>query len=135
MARVLIIEDSNAQAAIIAEIVREAGHEALLPGSVQHGVAQILKSLRPDVVLLDLVLLGADGKPIADGFQICREIKRVTSAKIGVIVVSAEGDDEASEWAILQGADAYLQKPFVVEDLVEVLDEVLNRFPPGSAAL
>ena len=127
MAKVLIIEDSPAQAAIIAEIVKHAGHEPLSSPNITNGVGQALKSLNPDIVLLDLVLLGPDGKPMADGYQMCREIKRSSDNKIGVIIVSSKGGDESAEWAVLQGADAFLEKPFAVEDLVSVMSEVLEN--------
>ena len=78
MARVLIIEDSPSQAAVISSIVKEAGHEPILCTEFSKGFAQIIRQLEPQIVLLDLVLLGPDGKPVADGFQVCREIKRVS---------------------------------------------------------
>jgi twitching motility two-component system response regulator PilH len=126
MARVLIIEDSPTQAAIIADIVRGAGHEAVICSDVSKGISQVIKPVNPDIVLLDLVLLGPDGKPMGDGFQICREIKRVSKNTIPVVVVSSKGDEESAEWAILQGADAFLQKPFAVEDLLAVVNQVLE---------
>ena len=123
--KVLILEDSPSQAAIIASIVEQAGHVPVVYSELTVGIAQILVKEQPDLVLLDLMLLGADGKPMADGFQICGEIKR--SAKpIPVVVVSAQGDDESCEWAIMQGADAYLQKPFAPEDLSNVMNEVTS---------
>lgn len=126
MARVLIIEDSPTQAAIIADIVRSAGHEAVICSDVSKGISQVIKPVNPDVVLLDLILLGPDGKPMGDGFQICREIKRVSKNTVPVVVVSSKGDEESAEWAILQGADAFLQKPFAVEDLLAVVNQVLE---------
>lgn len=126
MARVLIVEDSASQAAIISEIVKGAGHQPTICRDFTKGIAQTLMPLNPDIVLLDLVLLGPGGKPIADGFQICREIKRVSKNKIGVVIVSSKGDQESAEWALLQGADAFLQKPFAVDDLVNVMNEVLS---------
>jgi twitching motility two-component system response regulator PilH len=126
MARILIVEDSPAQAAIIAEIVKEAGHDALVCREYTKGVSAMLQPSTPDLVLLDLTLLGPDGKPIGDGFQICREIKRLTKNSVAVVVVSAKEDDTSAEWALMQGADAYLQKPFAVEDLVGVMREALS---------
>lgn len=125
MAHVLIVEDSPAQAAIIAEIVKEAGHDALVCREYTKGVSAMLQPATPDLVLLDLTLLGPDGKPIGDGFQICREIKRLTKNSVAVVVVSAKEDETSAEWALMQGADAYLQKPFAVEDLVTVMREAL----------
>jgi len=127
MARVLIIEDSASQAAIISDIVKAAGHEPLVCSTLSRGIAQILKGTQPDIVLLDLVLLGPDGKPVADGFQICREIKRVSASKTAVIVLSAKEDQESAEWAVLQGADAFLRKPFAVEELLSVMNELLEK--------
>ena len=124
-ARVLIIEDSPSQAAVIADVVRQAGHEPIVYTELTTGISQILLAQEPDLVLLDLRLLDADGNQMADGFQLCREIKR-SPLRPPVVVVSAEGDEEACQWAILQGADAYLQKPFVVEDLISVMAEVLG---------
>lgn len=124
-AKILIVEDSPSQAAIIATVVKQAGHSASVYSQLPMGITQILTMEQPDLVLLDLRLLDAEGKPMADGFQICREIKR-SPKKTPVIVVSAEGDEDACEWAILQGADAYLQKPFAVEDLTALMKEVLG---------
>lgn len=126
MAVVLIIEDSPTQAAVIAEVVRSAGHDPVVCSDVSKGVSQVMKPVNPDLVLLDLVLLGPDGKPMADGFQVCREIKRVSKNLVPVVVVSSKGDDDSAEWAILQGADAFLQKPFAVDDLVAVIQQVLG---------
>lgn len=124
-AKVLIVEDSPSQAAIIAAVVKQAGHTAAVYSQLPQGIMQILNTESPDIVLLDLRLLDSEGNPMADGFQVCREIKR--SAKgIPVIVISAEGDEEACEWAIMQGADAYLQKPFAVDDLTAILSQVLD---------
>lgn len=125
-ARVLIIEDSPSQSAVIADVVRQVGHFPIVYNDLPMGISQILMKEQPDVVLLDLNLLDAEGNPIGDGFQMCREIKR-SPRKPPVIVISAEGDDEASEWALLQGADAYLQKPFAVPDLTRALQDVLGK--------
>ena len=127
MAKVLIVEDSPSQAALIADLVRGAGHDAVVVSDLSKGIAQIIKPINPDIALLDLILLGPDGKPMADGFQICREIKRISKNKIGVVVVTSKGDEDSSEWAVLQGADAFLQKPFKVEDLVAVMNDVLGK--------
>lgn len=127
MSKVLIVEDSASQAAIISELVASAGHDPIIATDFSKGLVQTILPMEPEIVLLDLVLQGPDGKQVGDGFHLCREIKRVSKNKIKVIVVSAKGDEESEEWAVLQGADAYLQKPFAVEDLIEVMDQVLKR--------
>ena len=125
MARVLIVEDSPSQAEIISEIVRDSGHEPFICKEFSKGVVPMIAQITPDLVLLDLVLLGPDGKPVGDGFAICREIKRLSKNRIAVVVVSAQEDDMSAEWALMQGADAFLQKPFAVDDLLSVMNDAL----------
>lgn len=125
MAKVLIIEDSASQAMIIAEIVRDAGHEPHVCPDFTKGVVAMMAPVSPDLVLLDLMLVGPDGRQLCDGFQLCREIKRFSKNSVAVVVVSAKEDDTSAEWAIMQGADAFMQKPFAVEDLLGVIREAL----------
>jgi len=125
VSKVLIVEDSLSQSAILADIVRQAGHKPVVYNSLPTGITQILLKEQPNLVLLDLKLADADGVQIADGFQLCREIKK-SPLKPPVIVITAEDDDEAAEWALLQGADAFLQKPFNLTDLTSILDDILG---------
>ncbi len=131
MAKILIVEDSPAQAALIAELVAAAGHEPHKCVDTSIPIPQLVTSLTPDIVLLDLVLLAPDGSPRWDGFQVCREIKR-SSPAVAVVIVSARDDDDAVEWAELQGADGYLRKPFVYEDLLRTLTTIGARTNDSS---
>src|SRR5882672_5532494 len=115
MTRVLIVEDSPSQSAIIADVVRQAGHQPVVYNTLPTGISQILLKEQPGLVLLDLRLMDEDGNQVADGFQICREIKK-SPLHPPVVVITAEGEDEACEWALLQGADAFLQKPFASDE-------------------
>jgi DNA-binding response OmpR family regulator len=126
MAKILIVEDSVSQASIISEIVKKLGHEPVVCREFTRSLAHTILSHIPDVVLLDLILLGPDGKPVADGFQICKDLKKLSEGTVKVVVVSSKDDEESAEWALMQGADAFLKKPFVVEDLVNVLNVVLE---------
>ncbi len=125
MSRVLIIEDSRSQSAILADVVRQAGHTPVVYNSLPVGITQILFKEQPEVVLLDLKLANEDGVQIADGFQLCREIKK-SSLNPSVVVITAEDDEEACQWALLQGADAFLQKPFKLDDLTTILSDILG---------
>jgi DNA-binding response OmpR family regulator len=124
--KILIVEDSPTQAAVIAELVRQVGYDPAVYNDVKAGIQQILAKEQPRLVLLDLKLLDSKGKQVADGFQLCREIKR-SPGKPPVIVITAEGEEEACEWALLQGADAFLQKPFAATDLTSAIAAVLSH--------
>lgn len=123
--KVLIIEDSPTQAAVIASLVEQVGYYPIVYNVLSTGISQILALENPDLVLLDLRLLDKDGNVFADGFQLCREIKRAPDAP-PVAVITSEEDDEACEWAMMQGADGFLQKPFVAGDLFELMSQIFS---------
>jgi len=118
--KVLIIEDSPTQATVIAGIVTSLGFDTAVYHSVEMSVGELLELESPNIVLLDLRLLDVEGAPVGDGFQICKEIKRANK-ELPVFIISSEPIEEAEEWARLQGADAFLQKPFVPEDLRQLI--------------
>ncbi len=68
----------------------------------------------PDVILLDILLSGKDGRTI------CRQLKSQADTKhIPIIMISAHPDARAS--AVTVGADAFLAKPWDIDDLIAVV--------------
>lgn len=79
---------------------------------------------KPLLILLDLML------PKIGGMEVCRRMKQnLSTAHIPVVIVTAKSDHEARAGARAAGADAYVLKPFDPTDLVERVNEILNRFP------
>jgi two-component system KDP operon response regulator KdpE len=91
----------------------EGSGEARSPGS----------AVRPDIVLLDLMLPGTDG------FEVCRAIRERSS--VGIIVVSARGGERDKVRALNLGADDYMTKPFGVEELLARITATLRRTRPA----
>ncbi len=78
----------------------------------------MIKSLRPDLVLLDVMMPG-----MLDGYQVCQRVKEDQNiASIPVVMLTARGQqsDFSNGWAA--GADAYLTKPFSPLELVSVVE-------------
>lgn len=73
----------------------------------------------PDLVIMDIWMAGIDGR------DICRIIKndQVTS-KIPVLMISASKDIKAS--AMESGADAFLEKPFELQELIDTIEKLAN---------
>jgi len=115
-AKILVVEDSPTQASVISSIVASMGYEPAVYHRLDKSVGEILEIEKPVLVLLDLRLLDDKGVPVGDGFQICKEIKRVNKS-LPVFILSSEPQEEAADWARMQGADAFLQKPFSPDDL------------------
>ena len=81
----------------------------------------ICKKVQPDLVVLDL------GLPDLDGLEIIPEIKKNSlKNRIYIIVLTVRKGKEIVTKVYEKGADAYLSKPFIIDDLLEIIEENLN---------
>ncbi len=84
----------------------------------------VLRTLRPDLVVLDLML------PRKDGMEVCREIRKASS--VPIIMLTAKGETFDKVLGLEMGADDYLVKPFEPKELVARVKAVLRRFQPET---
>ena len=84
------------------------------------GVDRVLERERVDVLVLDLMLPGEDG------LSICRRL-RAGNNDIGIVILTAKGDDVDRIIGLEIGADDYLAKPFNPRELVARINAVLRR--------
>lgn len=82
-------------------------------------VGSLIDEYDPSIVLLDLMLPGADG------FDICRDVRQ--RSDIGLIVVSARTNEADKVRALNLGADDYLTKPFGIDELLARMVATLRR--------
>ena len=80
----------------------------------------------PDLVLLDIML------PKMDGWQVCREIRKTSSAPI--IMLSAKGETFDKVLGLELGADDYVTKPFEAKEVMARIKAVLRRSKGDSDA-
>lgn len=118
--RVLLVEDSQTQAAQIKAVLENAGD---LDVQVTHSALDGLRLAReslPDLIVLDIVL------PDMDGFQVCRRLKRDPETQhIPVIMLTEKASANATASGLQAGADDYIPKDiFASEHLVDTLHEL-----------
>lgn len=120
--RLLIVEDNEELAHLLAKGLQTAGYEVDLLGNVADARG-ILQTTRYAALILDL------GLPDGDGLSILRELRQ-RKDPIPVLVLTARGgvDDRVS--GLRSGADDYLVKPFAFDELVARLEALLRR--PGQ---
>jgi two-component system response regulator BaeR len=118
MATILIVEDEPKLAAVLSDYLRAASYETEIVGD---GLAVIpaVQRLKPDLVLLDLMLPGRDG------LEVCREL-RVTS-DVPIIMVTARVEEIDRLLGLEMGADDYLCKPFSPREVVARVRAILRR--------
>ena len=115
--RVLVVEDVATIAARIAAALRAEGMEvAIAANGAEAGLLR--GSFQPDMVLLDLSLPDVNGLELVAGF---------TGQGAGVIVVTASAEEEARVTALDTGADDYMIKPVLVNELSARIRAVHRR--------
>ena len=120
MARILLIEDSPTDTAVLTQLLQRNGHQVMASGNAEEGI-EICKREQPDLVLMDLVLPGMNG------FQATRALSRDAATKqIPVLIVSTKGMETDRAWGMRQGARDYVVKPPVEADLIGRINAVLN---------
>lgn len=116
--RILIVDDEpNVRDTVAFNLKREG----LDVSFASDGVAAIdlARSLRPDVVVLDIMLPGIDG------FQVCRTIREEST--VPILLLSARGEEIDRVVGLELGADDFLAKPFAMRELVARVRAMLRR--------
>jgi len=123
--RVLVVEDDRNIIDLVQANLLVRGFDVVVSRTGEDAVA-LVDSLKPDLVLLDLML------PRVDGFDLCRDIR--SDSSVGIIVVSARRGEQEKVRALNLGADDYLTKPFGVDELLARITALLRRSRPVAPA-
>jgi CheY-like chemotaxis protein len=117
--RILIVEDESIVALHLKVYLGKQGH--IVPAIATSGseAIRLAKSLKPDLVLMDIRLDGA-----IDGIEAARVIR--TQLGIPVVFVTAHSDDSTRQRAEGVPPSGYLTKPFTEKRLVQVVDVALS---------
>lgn len=115
---VLVVEDEPAIAQAVVTRLRSEGWETAV---VHDGVAAVglAEQLRPDLVVLDVMLPGLDG------LEVCRRIQ--AQRPVPVLMLTARDDETDMLVGLGVGADDYMTKPFSMRELVARIKALLRR--------
>src|ERR1700752_1679164 len=121
-ATILIVEDDPEISRLVADFMRREGFEVVC-ASDGAAMNAALQKLRPDIIILDLMLPGEDG------LSICRRLR--TDDSIPILMLTAKSDEIDRVVGLEMGADDYLAKPFGPRELLARVRAILRR--AGSA--
>jgi two-component system CheB/CheR fusion protein len=111
---VLLIEDEPDSRESLRGLLRLLGYRVEVAANGVSGVRQGL-ALRPDVVLIDL------GLPDLDGFEVARQLRAGLGSRVLLVAHTGYGHPESREQGQRAGFDAYLVKPFDLDELLHLL--------------
>jgi len=129
MARILVIDDNNEVRRMIRQALELHGHNVVDAGDGVQALAQF-RNCVTDLVITDIVM------PEMEGLETIIEL-RAMDASVKILAISGGGSfvpDGYLRWAEMLGADRRLEKPFTVQQLVGVVNELLGSQPESAAA-
>jgi phosphate regulon transcriptional regulator PhoB len=119
--RVLVVEDEEDILDLVEYNLQQAGYKVLRATDGVTGL-ELVQNERPDLVVLDLMLPGMDGK------EVCRRIRQAeASRKLPVIMLTAKVEEMDRIIGFEIGADDYITKPFSPRELVLRIQAILRR--------
>jgi len=108
-ARILVVDDDTAISEMIGIVLKGEGYEPQFAADGAEAI-DLFRSMRPDLVLLDLMLPGIDG------IQVCATIRGESG--VPIIMLTAKGETTDVVKGLESGADDYIVKPFNPKELV-----------------
>ena len=127
MKRILVVEDEAGIREMVALNLKLAGWEVLEAPSAERALELLHAGAPCDAALLDIMLPGMDG------LSLCETIRR-DDPDIGIIIVSAKGQEQDKIRGLSIGADDYITKPFSVSELVARVEALVRRVRRSASA-
>lgn len=119
MEKIMIVDDDKEITLLISDSLSDEGYECLLAFNGEQAFTLLKNNPDISLILLDIMM------PDIDGLEICREIRRTISCPI--LFVTAKNRTYDTMLGFEMGADDYISKPFVVEELVARVKAHLRR--------
>ena len=127
MKRVLVVEDEASIREMVALNLKMAGWEVVEAPSAERALELMHHGEECDAALLDIMLPGMDG------LSLCETIRRENN-EIGIIIVSAKGQESDKIRGLSIGADDYITKPFSVSELMARVEALARRVRRSATA-
>lgn len=123
---VLVAEDDLEIAGLLRKSLAAAGYRIALTYDGEEALRSAL-SHKPDLVVLDVMM------PQMNGWEVCKTLRaRRDFDDVGILMLTAIGPNLNEMTAPLYGADDHLDKPFLIDELLERLEGLVKRFRKGS---
>lgn len=121
MAKILIIDDSSLSRRLMRVILEEDSHE-VIEASEGFSALELFILEKPALVMLDLTMPGING------FEVLRQLKSI-NPEVKVIVASADVQSLTRKQVFDEGADGFINKPFVSREVTDLVKKLLNYVP------
>jgi len=115
---ILVVEDSPSELELISHFLNESGYKVIKATGGKEALEK-LELEKPDAIITDVVMPGMSG------FELCRSLKKnPATQKVPIVICSSKNQEIDRLWAMRQGADAYLTKPYTREELLRAIKSI-----------
>ena len=115
MSKIIVVDDDADLAELVKTKLEAEGHQVHLIHTGE-GAFELAKQVKPSIAILDIMLPGVTG------YQICRRLRKDPELyRMGILILTALGEEPEVLHGLEQGADDYLVKPFRLDKLMEKL--------------
>lgn len=119
--KVLIIEDDYNIQELLRYNLENSGYKVIVAGDGNEGFQKVLDNM-PDVILLDVMIPGADG------LEVCKMIRANEKVKkIPILMVTAKSEELDKILGLELGADDYITKPFSIKEIIARIRAIMRR--------
>ena len=118
LGKVLVVDDDNNICELLKLYLEKDGWSVIISHDGEEAVVKF-NALKPDVVLLDIML------PELDGWQVCREIRK--KSNVPIIMITAKSETFDKVLGLELGADDYIVKPFDTKEVIARIKAVSRR--------
>lgn len=119
---ILVVDDDPALQKLVISLLNRAGMQTLSAIDAHQAAEHLKADILPDLILLDLMLPEISGIDFLKGIR-----KKPKYQKLPVIILSALADPEQIREGLESGADRYLTKPYLANNLIKTVREVLQH--------
>jgi two-component system response regulator VicR len=121
--KILLADDDEGMRTLVEHIVLDAGHEFFCAVDGNQAI-KLYESKHPDLVILDVMMPGLNG------FEVTEQL-RLRKSSVPIILLTAKGDIVDKSTGFKAGADDYLVKPFIPQELQLRIEALLKRGQKG----
>ncbi len=118
---IVVADDDEGIAVILRQVLEDRGY-IVHTASDGRSAVQIIEEVKPDLVVLDILM------PTMPGYDVCSYVRNQLGMKdVKILMLSALTTEPSKEWAKAMGADYYLTKPFLTQELVDQISTLLKQ--------
>ncbi|AFY70400.1 response regulator receiver protein [Thalassoporum mexicanum PCC 7367] len=121
MKTVIVVEDSHAEQKLISSLLSQAGFDVIVHDNAESAWNWLQSNSLPNLIVLDIIMPGQSG------LDLCRSIRE--DAKLGQIPIlfcSSKDQEFDKFWALRQGGNEYVTKPFAPKELLDRVYQHVN---------